>query len=142
MIKKFWINLMVKDIHRTIRFYRDFLGFEHVMSVPKDSEEVLTSYDQERPLVYAMLKMGDIELMFQEMLSLKENVPAFDSIDVCSATATLYFEVDDLDGIVSKLSSACSVVREPHETFYGMREYYVRDPDGYVLGFSQPSKGS
>lgn len=141
MIKKFWINLMVKDIHRTMRFYGDFLGFVHVMSVPKDSEEVLTSYDPERPLVYAMLKQGDIELMFQEMVSLKENVPAFDSVDVCSATATLYFEVDDLDGVVDKLSSTCPVVREPHETFYGMREYYVRDPDGYVLGFSQPSEG-
>lgn len=41
MLTKFWTNMMVDDIHETIKFYQRTLGFEHVMSVPKDSGEAL-----------------------------------------------------------------------------------------------------
>jgi hypothetical protein len=33
------------------------------------------------------------------------------------------------------------VVRDLHDMFYGKREIYVRDPDGYVLGFAQAMRG-
>lgn len=128
---------MVADLHRTIPFYRDVLGFEHVMSVPAESEDMLFHYDPSRPLVYAMLKHGGITLMFQERGSLIENVPAFGPAPEIGATITYYFRVDEVDALTMKLRQHCSVVRDLHDTFYGMREIYVPDPDGYVLGFSQ-----
>jgi catechol 2,3-dioxygenase-like lactoylglutathione lyase family enzyme len=137
MLKKFWTNTMVADLHRTITFYRDVLGFEHVMSVPAASEEVLFQYDPARPLVYTLLKQGEIELMFQERESLKENVPAFGPAPEIGATMTFYFRVEDVDAVAAKVREHCVIVRGLHDTFYGMREIYVRDPDGYVLGFSQ-----
>jgi uncharacterized glyoxalase superfamily protein PhnB len=137
MLKQFWTNTMVADLHRTIPFYRDVLGFEHVMSVPAGSEDTLFHYDPSRPLVYAMLKHGGIELMFQERESLIENVPAFGPAPEIGATLTFYFRVEDVDALALRLREHCPVVRDLHDTFYGMREIYVRDPDGYVLGFSQ-----
>lgn len=41
MLKKLWSNLMVADVSKAIDFYADVLGFQHVMSVPTGSEEVL-----------------------------------------------------------------------------------------------------
>ena len=140
MIKKFWTNMMVGDLHQTIAFYRDKLDFEHVMSVPQNSEEVLFAYDDSRPLAYTLLKKGGVELMFQERESLKSNVPAFDEVQGSEygGTLTFYFEVDGVDALAERLKQDCPVVRDLHNTFYGMREVYVRDPNGYVLGFAQP----
>ncbi len=138
MIRKFWTNMMVTDIHRAIAFYRDVLGFEHVMSVPAGSEDILMTYDGNRPLVYALVRCGTVELMFQERASLQETVPAFEGIPAPGGTLTFYFEVDDLDALARRLVGHAPVVRDLHTTFYGMRELYVTDPEGYVLGFAQP----
>jgi uncharacterized glyoxalase superfamily protein PhnB len=137
MLTKFWTNMMVDDIHKTIAFYRSTLGFEHVMSVPKDAEEALFHYDPERSLVYAVIKCGNIEMMLQERGSLMENVPAFESNAVTGGTLTFYFKTDDVDTLAAKVKGVCEIVRDLHDTFYGMREIYVRDPNGYVLGFAQ-----
>ncbi len=138
MLKRLWTNMMVSDLHRTIAFYCETLDFEHVMSVPKNSRDILFNHDPERPLAYAMLKHGDVEMMFQETESLKENVPAFDGVESTGGTLTFYFEVEDVDLMAERVKKVCPLVRDLHDTFYGMREIYVRDPDGYVLGFAQP----
>ncbi|MCW8176056.1 VOC family protein [Verminephrobacter aporrectodeae] len=138
MLKKLWSNMMVADVNKAIDFYADVLGFQHVMSVPMGSEEVLFQYDCNKALVYALIKNGDIELMLQEQKSLRENVPAFaDAADIRSS-AVLYFEVDDLATLATRLKKHCEVVRDLHDTFYGMKEIYVKDLNGYVLGFAQP----
>ncbi|MCW5219903.1 glyoxalase [Verminephrobacter aporrectodeae subsp. tuberculatae] len=138
MLKKLWSNMMVADVNKAIDFYADVLGFQHVMSVPMGSEEVLFQYDCNKDLVYALIKNGDIELMLQEQKSLRENVPAFaDAADIRSS-AVLYFEVDDLATLATRLKKHCEVVRDLHDTFYGMKEIYVKDLNGYVLGFAQP----
>ncbi|MCW8199118.1 glyoxalase [Verminephrobacter aporrectodeae subsp. tuberculatae] len=138
MLKKLWSNMMVADVNKAIDFYADVLGFQHVMSVPMGSEEVLFQYDGNKALVYALIKNGDIELMLQEQKSLRENVPAFaDATDIRSS-AVLYFEVDDLATLATRLKKHCEVVRDLHDTFYGMKEIYVKDLNGYVLGFAQP----
>ena len=80
--------------------------------------------------------------MFQERESLKEKrVPAFGPAPEIGATITFYFQVEDVDALSAKLKEHCPVVRDLHDTFYGMRETYARDPDGYVLGFAQAMRG-
>jgi uncharacterized glyoxalase superfamily protein PhnB len=137
MLKKLWSNMMVTDVNKAIDFYTDLLGFQHVMSVPMGSEEVLFQYDRKRDLVYALIKNGDIELMLQEQKSLRENVPAFADVTDIRSSAVLYFEVDDLATLAVRLKKQCEVVRDLHDTFYGMKEIYVKDLNGYVLGFAQ-----
>ena len=131
MLKKLWCNMMVADVNKAIEFYADVLGFQHVMSVPMGSEEVLFQHDRNKVLVYALIKNGDIELMLQEQKSLRENIPAFaDSADI-SSSAVLYFEVDDLETLAARLKTQCEVVRDLHDTFYGMKEFYVKDLKAY-----------
>lgn len=82
MLKKLWINLMVVDVNKTIDFYIEMLGFQHVMSVPMGSEEVLFEYSPSQPLVYSLIKHGEVEIMLQEQKSLIENVPALEKLKI------------------------------------------------------------
>jgi uncharacterized glyoxalase superfamily protein PhnB len=138
MLKKLWSNLMVADVNKAIDFYIEVLGFQHVMSVPMGSEQVLFEYSPSQPLVYSLIKHGEVEIMLQEQKSLIENVPAFEEPQDIRSSAVLYFEVEDVVALAAKLKQHCPVVRDLHDTFYGMKEIYVKDLNGYVLGFAQP----
>lgn len=128
---------MVPDVNQAIDFYTKVLGFQHVMSVPIGSEQVLFEYSPNTPLVYSLIKHGDVEIMLQEQKSLIENVPALGEIKDIRSSAVLYFEVDDVVALAEELKQHCPVVRDLHDTFYGMKEIYVKDLNGYVLGFAQ-----
>src|SRR5262245_17531201 len=52
------------------------------------------------------------------------------------AGISLYFVVDDIDTVESKLHDVQKVIPR-RETFYGATEVGVRDPAGYVMCFSQ-----
>jgi uncharacterized glyoxalase superfamily protein PhnB len=39
------------------------------------------------------------------------------------------------------LKDKVTVVKELHTTWYGMQEFYVKDCNGYILGFSQQKQG-
>ncbi len=128
---------MVADVNKAIDFYTHVLGFHHVMSVPMGSEQVLFEYSSTQPLVYALIKHGEVEIMLQEQKSLIENVPALGEAQNIRSSAVLYFEVEDVVSLAAKLKAHCPVVRDLHDTFYGMKEIYVKDLNGYVLGFAQ-----
>jgi uncharacterized glyoxalase superfamily protein PhnB len=84
-----------------------------------------------------LIKHGEVEIMLQEQKSLVENVPAFGEVQDIRSSAVLYFEVEDVVALAAKLKQHCPVVRDLHDTFYGMKEIYVKDLNGYVLGFAQ-----
>jgi len=45
-LNKLTPNLMVEDVNRTVEFYHDVLGFEFVVGVIEELQEILTSYQQ------------------------------------------------------------------------------------------------
>ncbi len=55
----------------------------------------------------------------------------------------LYIVVTDIEASFAKLPPDAEVVEGIHETFYGMREFIVRDPNRYWLSFGQnPGAGA
>lgn len=135
-LKKLTTNLMVEDVNRTIEFYRETLGFEFVMAVPKDSQEVLMEIPKDKSLIYAMMKRGSIEMMFQAKDSLSKDIPVFKDM-VIGGSLTFYFEVENINDLYSELKEKVTIVKELHTTFYGMQEFYVKDCNGYILGFAE-----
>ena len=130
---------MVDDVNDTIRFYKDVLGFEFVMAVPKNSQEVLMEIPKDRQLIYAMMKNGNVELMFQEKNSLSEDVPALKGFEI-GGSVTFYIEVENVEKLFVKLKEKVEIVKELHTTFYGMQEFYLKDCNGYILCFSEKRK--
>ena len=129
-------NLMVDDVNRTVEFYQEVLGFEFVMGVIEELQEVLTTYQQDRSLDYAMMKCGNVEVMFQAKRSLAEALPLLRSREI-GGTFTLYMELDSVSELYARIRDQVTIVKDLHTTFYGMQEFYIEDCNGYILTFAE-----
>jgi uncharacterized glyoxalase superfamily protein PhnB len=72
--------------------------------------------------------------MFQDVDNIKEDIGDF--FDKVGASASLYMRIDDVDGFYEKISSGVEMVKDIDTTWYGMREFYIKDCNGYILGFA------
>ena len=124
-LKKLTPNLMVENVNETVDFYRDVLGFELAMSIPEEGE-----------LNWAMMSCGGVELMFQSRASVAEEFPPFGELEI-GGSLGFYIEVAGIDELYAGLAERAEIVTEPHTTFYGMREFTIRDNNGYILTFAE-----
>ncbi len=131
--RKLTTNMMVRDVNETAHFYRDVLDFTFVMGAANHEEVAALS---DAPLDFAMLKNGPVEMMFQSPASLGEDVPALAGHDI-GASLTFYIEVDDVEALADRLKNKVRILKEPQTMFYGMKEFYIEDCNGYILAFAQ-----
>lgn len=122
-------NLMVEDVETTIAFYRDTLGFEVTARMPEEGAPV-----------WASVTAGAVSLMFQQRHSLGEELPQLMDQPI-GATLTFYIGVNDADALYARVRDMAHIIKEPTTTFYNAREFYIQDPNGYLLGFSSPVAG-
>ena len=54
---------------------------------------------------------------------------------------TLYFVCDDVDAFFEEVLSRGLNVDPPTVAYYGMRQLYVPEPNGYVVCFESPVQG-
>ena len=113
--------IWVRDIERTVAFYRDRLGFS-----------MTGSWEQGSRLAWCRMERDGAALMFQE--------PHHGGVDlqVRPRGVILYFICDDADAMHTDLVSRGLEVDEPNTVFYGMRQVTVFDPDGYEVCFESP----
>lgn len=52
----------------------------------------------------------------------------------------LYIHVEDIDAMRQKLDGKASIVEDLHDTFYEMREFIIRDCNGFWITFGQQSR--
>lgn len=118
-------ELVVEDVNATVAFYRDVLGFESVITVP-----------EEGVLDWALLKKGSVQLMIEAKRSIIKELPAFKDVQI-GGSLILYIDVDEVQKFYEQIKQHVEVVREPHGTFYGAREFAIRDINSYVLLFAE-----
>lgn len=119
-------NLMVKDVNATIAWYADVFGAQTLVTVPETG-----AFD------FAILKMGDVELMVEKAESLSEGISALQGIGI-GGSFTLYTDVEDVDALYAKAKEKnVEIVKDMHETFYGTREFYMKDCNGYIWTLAQ-----
>lgn len=107
--------LRTDQFEETITFYTKLLGFtlggksEDWASLHKDEVEIMVSKpNQHTPFAK----------------------PAF--------TGSLYFTIDDVDGLWKKLKGKVDICYEPEDFEWQMREFAIYDINGYTLQFGQP----
>ena len=124
--------LQVFDMRASIAFYRDALGFERVAN-SEHREEVLFHW--------ALLRRDGIELMLNTAYDEGER-PAFPDAKRVTAhdDTTLYFSCPDVDAAYSDLRAKGIAKKEPSVAPYGMKQLYIKDPDGYSICFQWPAK--
>ena len=131
-------NLMVTDMAASLRFYTEVIGLEMAFTVDGEQHTDMPGEIKEG-VVFASLRAGESEIMLQERASLAEDAPqAFSHTDEAGGSFTLYFRVEDVDAVVARLPRDAVTVKPLQRTWYGMKEIWVRDPDGYVVTVGTP----
>ena len=97
-MKKITPNIMVADVNATIDYYKDNLGFETVMVVDEEKGDGASG----KPLVWAMIKNGDVEIMLQKTDSLIEELPEFKGLKI-GGTFTMYISMQDTKDFYNKI---------------------------------------
>jgi lactoylglutathione lyase len=123
--KKLTPNLIVANVERSLAFYVDTLGFERGLTVPDES-----------PLVFASVTSGPIEIFFNDQTTAVKEYPGFGGKPI-GATGTLFIEVEGVDALHDRLKPSVKIVMPIVTQFYGMREFAIVDPDGYVITFAE-----
>lgn len=133
-MKSITLNLAVNDISSTIKYYQENFDFELQMLVDESKTIFDTEIKKELNYIWAMIHKDNISIMLQSVESLKEDVGVF--FDNIGASLTLYIDVENVDELYLKIKDKVSIYKEIDTTWYGQREFYIKDINGYILGFA------
>jgi len=106
----------VPDVSATVKWYTS-IGFELVRQNEEDDE-----------INWARLSYGNSEVMFDS--GGKSSLTPRREVD-------LYISTDQVGDLYQRLKDRIQVVEDLHDTFYGMREFIVRDNNGFWITFGQ-----
>ncbi len=126
MYKTLTPNIMVADVNATVKWYRDNFNFQLA-----NKEGSL-----DEPLEWAVVKADDVEIFFQKVESLVKELPVLDGKEI-GASLTFYIRVQNVQSLYDSVKEKVEIVRDMRETFYGAKEFAVRDLNGYILVFSE-----
>ena len=135
-VNKLTPNFEVKDIESTVTFYQSILGFTLVMAVPSTQDAMDESFISDKDYVYALVKKDGVGLMFQRTDSFKQDVTLARGLPI-GASVSFYMEVNGLDDFFVSIKDKVDVFTAPEMAWYGMREFYLKDINGYILGFAE-----
>ena len=122
-VKKITAVLLVEEVEPCVKFWVERLGFEKTAEVPDGGK-----------VAFAMLQKGGVEVMYQTYASVENDPHA--GPQARKGPTFLYIEVDDLAQAMAATAGAEMVMPE-RTTFYGSREFGVKDPAGHFLTFAQ-----
>lgn len=128
-------NLMVTDMERAIAFYSDVVGLDVTMLISAD-REILKS-GEESLAIFATLDGLSGQLMLQTVESLAEEIPVFDPEQSPQPGGTIYFRGMDPDAVAGRAAPE-QIIKPPFRQWYGMKESYLRDPDGHIVCIGRP----
>ena len=124
-LNKLTPNLIVDSVERSLAFYESVLGFSRGFTVPEAS-----------PFVFGSVVSGAIEIFFNEKNAAVKEYPKFAAAPI-GLTGTMFIEMTGVDALHERLKSQVNVVMPLVTQFYGMREFAIEDPDGYVITFAE-----
>lgn len=104
--------LQCSDIEATKVWYKAVLGFGCVAELGQE---------------WCRLERDDAAIMFMRN----------DHLGQSQATATQYIYVDDVMRLWNSIKDQCAAEWGPEKMPYGMLEFAIKDPNGYLLSFGQ-----
>jgi catechol 2,3-dioxygenase-like lactoylglutathione lyase family enzyme len=111
-------RLPVNSLRRTIAFYTEHLGFDIDVAWP------------DRQPTFAILRRDTTSVGFFEPTEQQRGPVGY---------VELYVEVADSDALHAFLKPRVPVEWGPEIYSYGRREFAIRDPDRYLIVFTEPT---
>jgi uncharacterized glyoxalase superfamily protein PhnB len=116
-------TLTVSDIHASIAFYRDVLGFIVVDTIEREGE-----------LVGASVRAGTVDILLgqDDFTKGRNRVKGVGSRLYC----VTHQDIDEIAAAIKQRGGRLD--SEPQDQPWGTRDFAVTDPDGYRLSISSP----
>jgi catechol 2,3-dioxygenase-like lactoylglutathione lyase family enzyme len=110
---------LVADMRHSLDFYTRVLGFTQTGYYPIESDPVRTEVRRDKVAI----------ILFSESARWVADTPAF--------SGALYIFPESIDRLADELRGKVPFAWGPEATDFGIREFAIRDPDGYTLVFAE-----
>ena len=118
------ITLGVDDIERSVKFYRDGLGFPQLESPPE--------------VAFFTLNGTWLGLYGREALAEDALVPAVGSgFSGFSMAHNLASEAEVDEAMAEAVAAGATLIKQPQKVFWGGYSGYFKDPDGHLFEISE-----
>lgn len=118
--------LLVDDVDGALAWYQDVLGAKLQYKLPDDP-----------PFEWVSILLDGVEIMLARKQAAKEwYTEAVKSADT-PANCIVYIYVESVDALYEKIKDKVKVVMKPADQYYGMREFVIKDPFGFILIFAE-----
>lgn len=135
-ISKLSPNFEVTDIRKTVAFYVENFGFNLMMAVPETQDGIDHIFAENKEYVYAMMQKDNVEFMFQRSDTFKNDVVYSQGLSI-GASVSIYMDIEGIEAFHQKMKEKNLQVTDLKTTWYGMQEFYLKDLNGYILGFAE-----
>ena len=126
--------VQVYDMPTSMKFYVEMLGFE---IVTVDNKDKAPHHD------WVWLKREDIHLMLNTAYEADDRPAQPDAKRVAAhEDVCFYFAAPDVDAVYAELSAKGLKMNPPKVAWYGMKQLYLHDPDGYNICFQWQAEKS
>jgi catechol 2,3-dioxygenase-like lactoylglutathione lyase family enzyme len=112
-------SLLARDLPATVVFYQSILGFQLTGHHPSATQ----------PVWVEVARDGVVLQFYAEPPKGTPTVPVL--------SGTLYFHPVSVMSLAAELSGRVPFEWGPEVMEYGMREFAIRDPNGYLLAFTE-----
>ena len=121
--------LNVRDVARSMELYTGALGFE-----------VANSFEVEGRVRWAQLSNGPVQIMLNESDRAQSHADFHEARRARSGfvDCVLYIGVEDANALYERFQQDGYTTSEIFDAEYGMREFHMRDFDGYELAITSP----
>jgi len=118
--------LQVFDMPASLKFYCDALGFQIEMTDGKPAPHC----------DWVLLSLNGFQLMLNTAYEAEHRPAAPDPKRIAAhEDASIYFACPDVDAAYQHLCAKGVSAKPPRVAPYGMKQLYLKDPDGYELCF-------
>ncbi len=125
-------NIMVNDVNATIEYYTNIIGFKKEIAVDENKGDGASG----TPLIWAMLKKDNLAIMFQRKDVFIDELPELRGKEI-GGTFTLYIPVKNIENFLDSIKDKVKVIKNIHTTWYGCKEFVIKDLNGYILYFAE-----
>jgi len=114
-------NLVVSDIERSTAFYRDVLGIPVHATVPDAA-----------PFAFVWLQQGAVTIFLNDQRTVGDLDPHLAARPL-GGSFTMYLRVTGVNSLWERVSTRAKIAEAINTKPYGMREFAIEDPDGYLI---------
>ena len=122
------LELMVKDVSKTVKFYTEMLGFTLLASEEDDQNQTY----------WAKVRFRDFLMSFKEEKRLRSESQFMAERQV-GGSISICVVVDEIEPVHAELENQFKMLDYPHLTPCGATQFSLMDVNGYILTFEKLS---